>query len=88
MLDVAVVRACPWLMGFVCFAHQDAVHDHVGAGRKVLGRELVFGRNARNQRVGFAREFDLLALIQVGERNQDVVPGIELQRPCRPFLLL
>jgi hypothetical protein len=34
-----------------------------------------------NQRVGVAGEFNLLTLAEVGERNQDIVPGIELQDP-------
>ena len=79
MLDVARGQGLSLADWPGCFTHQDAVHDHVSAGRQVLGRELVFGRHVRKQGIAFAREFDLFALIEVGERDQDVVPGIELQ---------
>ena len=60
-------------------SYEAAVHDHIGAGRKVQRCELMFGGYTRNQRIALARKFDLLSWFEVGERNQYVVPGIELQ---------
>ena len=65
--------------GFYGAPDQDAIHDHIVADREVLSRELMFGGYVGNQSVAFALEFYLLALIQVGQRNQDIVPGIEFQ---------
>ena len=81
MLDVAGGQRLPQADGFCCFTHDTAVHDHISAARKVLRGELMFRGYVRSQRVALARKFDLLVLFQVGERNQDVVPGIELQNP-------
>ena len=60
-------------------AHQHAVHDDVVANGEVPHGELMFGGNSLGQSVDLAFEFDRLASGQVGEGDQNVVAGIELE---------
>ena len=64
--------------GFCCLANQDTIHNHVGAGSKVCDCELMFGGYVGSQRVACARGLDLLTFIQIGERDENIIFGIEL----------
>jgi hypothetical protein len=60
-------------------AHQNTVHGNVVADAKASHGEFVFGGNMVGDGVSLASEFNSLAGFQVGESNQNVVAGIELE---------
>ena len=62
-------------------SHDHAVHPHIRGNRKVFSSELVFCGNVRFQRVDLRFKRNLLALSQVGERDQHVIFGIEFEDP-------
>src|ERR1022692_2384610 len=60
-------------------ANQNAVHNHIVGDAKGSHGEFVFGGNILKESVGQASEFNSLAGFQVGECDQSVVTGIELE---------
>ncbi len=60
-------------------SHQDSIHHNPIAGSKVGRGELMFRRDIRLQNVLPPGPFDIFRSLQVCQRNQDIVTGIELQ---------
>ena len=65
-----------WL---ISFPDEHAIHDDVCSQRKVRGRKFVLSLDVRNQRIFRPAEINLIAVLQVGESDEDVVSGIELK---------
>jgi hypothetical protein len=65
-----------WL---ISFPDEHAVHDNVRSQGKVRGRKFVLSLDVRNQRIFRPAEINLIALLQVGESDEDIVSGIELK---------
>ena len=63
--------------------YQHPIHDDAVTGSQVARREFVLRGDIRHKAVGFANESHLIALPQVSQRNEDVVPGIELEEPLQ-----
>ncbi len=92
MLDVAGRQQFSGRDGLDGSANENSVHNDVVADAEISRGELVFGRNILRKSVGLAPEFDSLAGFQVGEGDQNVVAGIELENgrcigsmQCRSF---
>jgi hypothetical protein len=60
-------------------SHEDSIHHNAIPRRKVSHGELMFRRDIGLQNVLSPRRFDAFGSLQVCQRNQDVVTGIELQ---------
>ena len=60
-------------------ANQNSVHHHIVANREISHGELMFCGNIFEESIGLAFELDSFAGFQVGEGNQDIVAGIELE---------
>ena len=67
---------CDWLHGS---AHQNAIHNDIVADPEGSHGELVFGGNILEKSVGLISEFDSFAGLQIHQRGQNVVAGIELK---------
>ena len=64
-------------------AHENAIHDDIVADCEISRGEFVFGGNVLGERVTLASEFDSIAGFQVGEGDQNIVAGIELENGAR-----
>src|SRR5436190_2185268 len=65
-----------WL---ISFPDQHPVHDDVCSQGKVRDRKFMLSLDVRNKRILRPAEINLIALLQVGESDEDVVSGIELK---------
>jgi len=65
------------------FSYNDSVHLHEGATLEVLDGKLVFCRDIALQNIGFGVEENLFAFSQIGERDQNIVMGIEFENLMR-----
>ena len=55
------------------------VHGHGRANLEIFGGEFVLGGNARQQRITIFRKIHFLAQFQINERDEDVIPRVELE---------
>ena len=79
MVDVARRQKLPGRNWFDSSANQNSVHNDIVADAEASHGELVFGRNILWGSVVPASEFDSFSGFQVGEGDQNVVAGIELE---------
>ena len=58
-------------------ADQNAIHDDVFAGGKILGDELMFGRHVGQEKLVIPGKANGFAFAQIGQGNENVVPRVE-----------
>ena len=60
-------------------SHQDSIHYDPVPGGKVCGGELMLGGNIGRQNPALGVPLDTFAPFQIGQRNQNIVTGIDFE---------